>query len=45
MGCTAGDVDGDGYRDLDVANYGPNPLYHNQDDGSSANAELLMGGP
>ena len=30
MGCTVGDTDGDGYRDLYVTNYGPNILYHNQ---------------
>ncbi len=33
MGCTVGDVDGDGYRDLYVTNYGPNVLYRNGGDG------------
>lgn len=32
MGCTVGDVDGDGYRDLYVTNYGPNVLYRNLGD-------------
>ena len=34
MGCTVGDIDGDGYRDLYVTNYGPNILYHNLGSGS-----------
>ena len=34
MGCTVGDIDGDGYRDLYVTNYGPNVLYRNQDNGT-----------
>ena len=34
MGCTVGDVDGDGYGDLYVTNYGPNILYHNLAGGS-----------
>ena len=29
-GCTVGDIDGDGYRDLYVTNYGPNVLYRNK---------------
>ena len=33
IGCAVGDVDGDGYRDLYVTNYGPNILYRNQGDG------------
>ncbi len=32
MGCTVGDIDGDGYRDLYVTNYGPNLLYRNRGD-------------
>ena len=34
MGSTAGDVDGDGYRDLYVTNYGANILYRNRGDGT-----------
>ena len=34
MGCTVGDIDGDGYRDLYVTNYGPNILYRNQGNGT-----------
>ena len=34
MGCTVGDIDGDGYGDLYVTNYGPNILYHNLASGS-----------
>src|SRR5262249_33133916 len=34
FGCTAGDVDGDGFRDLYVTYYGPNVLYHNNGDGT-----------
>ena len=34
MGCTVGDIDGDGYRDLYVTNYGPNVLYRNQGNGT-----------
>ena len=34
MGCTAGDIDGDGFIDLYVTNYGPNILYRNQGRGS-----------
>jgi hypothetical protein len=34
MGCTVGDIDGDGHRDLYITNYGPNTLYHNQGDHS-----------
>ena len=34
MGCTVGDIDGDGYGDLYVTNYGPNILYHNLGSGS-----------
>ncbi len=34
VGCTMGDVDGDGYGDLYVTNFGPNVLYHNDGDGT-----------
>ena len=34
MGCTMGDVDGDGYGDLYITNFGPNVMYHNDGDGT-----------
>ena len=42
MGCTVGDIDGDGYRDLFVTNYGPNILYRNQ--GGSGFANITTAG-
>ena len=35
-GCTVGDSDGDGHRDLYVTNYGANALYRNRGDGTYA---------
>ena len=43
MGCTVGDIDGDGYRDLYVTNYGPNVLYHNQGGSTFANIAVSAG--
>ena len=36
IGAAVGDVDGDGYEDLYVTNYGPNVLYRNRGDGTFA---------
>jgi hypothetical protein len=38
FGCVAGDVDGDGDRDLYVTFYGPNVLYRNNGDGTFTDA-------
>ncbi|MFQ5767915.1 MAG: FG-GAP repeat domain-containing protein, partial [Acidobacteriota bacterium] len=43
MGCTAGDVDGDGDLDLYVVNFGPNVLYRNNGDGTFADATKQSG--
>ena len=43
MGCTVGDIDGDGYRDLYVTNYGSNILYHNQGNGRFADISTAAG--
>ena len=42
-GCSVGDIDNDGYRDLYVTNYGENVLYHNQADGSFSNITTTAG--
>ncbi|MCY3777458.1 MAG: CRTAC1 family protein [Candidatus Aminicenantes bacterium] len=42
-GCSVGDIDNDGYRDLYVTNYGENVLYHNQADGSFSNITTAAG--
>ena len=43
FGCVAGDVDGDGDRDLYVTYYGPNVLYRNEGDGTFIDATLPAG--
>jgi len=43
FGCVAGDVDGDGDRDLYVTYYGPNVLYRNNGDGTFTDATNRSG--
>ena len=43
FGCAAGDVDGDGDRDLYVTYYGPNVLYRNNGDGTFADVTEQSG--
>jgi enediyne biosynthesis protein E4 len=43
FGCVAGDVDGDGDRDLYVTYYGPNVLYRNNGDGTFTDATEASG--
>lgn len=43
MGCSMGDVDGDGFGDLYVANYGANVLYHNDGDGTFSDVSKKAG--
>ncbi|HVS03810.1 MAG TPA: CRTAC1 family protein [Thermoanaerobaculia bacterium] len=47
MGCTVGDVDGDGLPDLYLTGYGANVLYRNQGDGTfrDVTAESGVGDP
>lgn len=44
MGCTVGDIDGDGHRDLYVTNYGPNVLYRNRGNGTFADISTGVAG-
>jgi len=43
FGCSAADVDGDGYRDLYVTYYGPNVLYRNNGDGTFTDVSRRAG--
>ena len=43
MGCTVGDTDGDGHRDLYVNNYGPNLLYRNLGDQTFRDISVAAG--
>jgi hypothetical protein len=43
FGCVAGDVDGDGDRDLYVTYYGPNVLYSNDGDGTFTDVTVRAG--
>jgi hypothetical protein len=43
FGCVAGDVDGDGDRDLYVTYYGPNVLYRNDGDGTFTDVTAAAG--
>ncbi len=43
MGVVVGDVDGDGWPDLYVTNYGPNVLYRNGGDGSFERLDTASG--
>jgi hypothetical protein len=43
FGCVAGDVDGDGDRDLYVTHYGPDVLYRNRGDGTFADVSAAAG--
>ncbi|PYS93760.1 MAG: hypothetical protein DMF50_13155, partial [Acidobacteria bacterium] len=43
FGCVAGDLDGDGDRDLYVTYYGPNVLYRNNGDGSFTDVTARAG--
>jgi len=43
MGCTAGDIDGDGDLDLMVTNFGPDVLYRNNGDGTFADVTAAAG--
>ncbi|MGH9750539.1 MAG: CRTAC1 family protein [Candidatus Polarisedimenticolia bacterium] len=47
FGCTAGDIDGDGDRDLFVTCYGPDVLYRNEGDGrfTDVTARAGVGNP
>src|ERR1700723_4651727 len=44
MGVAVGDYDNDGFPDLNVTNYGKNPLYHNKGDGTFTAATAKAGG-
>jgi len=43
MGCTAGDIDGDGDLDLMVTNFGPDVLFRNNGDGTFSNITQAAG--
>jgi hypothetical protein len=43
MGCTAGDIDGDGDLDLMVTNFGPDVLYRNEGDGRFSDVSAVAG--
>ena len=43
MGCTAGDVDGDGDPDLLMTNHGPDVLYRNDGDGRFTDVSVASG--
>ena len=43
IGCAVGDVDGDGWDDLYVANFGPNVLYRNRGDGTFEDITAISG--
>ncbi|HEV8701143.1 MAG TPA: CRTAC1 family protein [Candidatus Polarisedimenticolia bacterium] len=43
FGCVAGDIDGDGDRDLYVTYYGPNVLYRNNGDGTFSDVSERAG--
>ncbi len=43
QGAAAGDIDGDGYPDLYVTNYGPDILYRNRGDGSFEDVSSPVG--
>ncbi len=43
MGCVAGDIDGDGDRDLYVTNFGPNVMYRNEGNGRFADVTSESG--
>jgi hypothetical protein len=43
MGCTAGDIDGDGDLDLMVTNFGPDVLYRNNGDGKFTDITAAAG--
>ncbi|HKY32714.1 MAG TPA: CRTAC1 family protein [Candidatus Polarisedimenticolia bacterium] len=43
MGCVAGDIDGDGDRDLYVTNFGPNVMYRNEGGGRFTDVTAASG--